>query len=65
MSTLPCGAYAALALAAAFLRTNTQSSLFVAAVAALGLLLIGIHNAWDTVTQIVVPPSRGETRQKD
>jgi hypothetical protein len=54
---LPCGVYAALALAAAFLRTNTQPALFGIGAAALGLLLIGIHNAWDTVTHIVAPDS--------
>lgn len=33
-------------------------ALFVVAGAALGLLLLGIHNAWDTVTHIVVQGSR-------
>jgi hypothetical protein len=28
--------------------------MFLIGAAALGLLLIGIHNAWDTVTHIVV-----------
>ena len=51
---LPCGIYAAIALAAVFLRTVTQSALFVIGAAALGLLLIGIHNAWDTVTYMVI-----------
>ena len=32
---------------------------------ALGLLLIGIHNAWDTVTHIVVSPSRGDEAKTD
>jgi hypothetical protein len=53
----PCGVYVALALAAALLRTNTQLALLVIAAAALGLLLIGIHNAWDTVTHLVAPDS--------
>jgi hypothetical protein len=55
---LPCSLYAALALAALFLRTTVHLALFVVAGAALGLLLIGIHNAWDTVTHIVVQGSR-------
>jgi hypothetical protein len=55
---LPCSLYAALALAALFLRTNIQLALFVIAGATLGLLLLGIHNAWDTVTHIVVQGSR-------
>jgi hypothetical protein len=60
---LPYGVYAALALGAAVLRTNTQLALFVIAAAALGLLLIGIHNAWDTVTHIVVPDSADERKR--
>ena len=53
-AVLPCGAYAALAAGALLLSTATQAAEFVIAAAALGLLLIGIHNAWDTVTYIVV-----------
>jgi hypothetical protein len=53
---VPCGLYAALALAAPFLRT-TQVPLFVVAGTALALLLLGIRNAWDTVTHLVVQGS--------
>ena len=59
---LPCSVYAALALAAVFLRTTTQLAEFVIGVAALGLLLIGIHNAWDSVTHIVFAGSHDETK---
>jgi hypothetical protein len=55
---LPCSIYAALALTALFLRTTTQLALFVIGTAALGLLLVGIHNAWDTVTHVLVASSR-------
>jgi hypothetical protein len=41
-------------MTALFLRTTTLLALFAIGAAALGLLLIGIHNAWDTVTHIVV-----------
>ena len=51
--------YGVLALAALALRTTTQLALFGIAGAALGLLLLGIHNAWDTVTYIVGGGSRG------
>jgi hypothetical protein len=51
---LPWCAYAALTLAPFFLLAYTHGALFVIAVAALGLLFIAIHNAWDTVTYIVV-----------
>jgi hypothetical protein len=62
---LPCCVYAALALAAMFLRTSTQVALFVIAGAALGLLLIAIHNAWDTVTYIVVAGPRADQTNSD
>jgi len=62
---LPCSLYAALGLAALFLRTTTQVALFVIGGAALGLLLLGIHNAWDTVTYIVVGGSRGDTTKTE
>jgi hypothetical protein len=50
---LPGSAYAALTVGAFLLRATTQTALFVIGAAALGLLLIGIHNAWDTVTHVV------------
>ena len=51
---LPCSAYSALSAAALLLGTTTQTTLFVIGTAALGFLLIGIHNAWDSVTHVVV-----------
>ncbi len=53
-TVFPDSAYAALALGAVFLRARTQTALFVIAAATLGLLLIAIHNAWDSVTHLVV-----------
>ncbi len=53
-ATFPCSAYAGLTLAALFLRTTPPLALFVIGAAALGLLLVGIHNAWDSVTHLVV-----------
>jgi len=62
-AVLPCVTYAALTVTAALLRTNPRVALFVIGAVALGLLLIGIHNAWDTVTHIVVSSSdRGQTK---
>ncbi len=55
---LPGCLYAALALAALLLRGKTQFALFGIGGAALGLLLLGIHNAWDTVTYIVIAGSQ-------
>ncbi len=50
----PCSAYSALALAVLFVNAATQAAMFAVGAAALGLLLVGIHNAWDSVTHIVV-----------
>ena len=46
----PLAAYAILAGSALAARSHTRPALFAVAGATLLLLLIGIHNAWDTVT---------------
>jgi hypothetical protein len=61
---LPCSAYAALAMAAFSLRTATRLALFSSGAAALALLLIGIHNAWDTVTYVAVTGARGDATKE-
>ena len=53
-AVIPCIAYAAVALAALLLSRSTHAATFVVGAAALGLLLVGIHNAWDSVTHLVV-----------
>ena len=50
---LPLAAYAALAASAFAARSHTRPALFIVAAAALLLLFVGIHNAWDTVTHLV------------
>jgi hypothetical protein len=57
---LPSCAYVALALAALYVSSSSRIALFVVAGAALGLLLIAIHNAWDTVTYIVLSGNETE-----
>ncbi len=57
----PLLAYGAVLIAAISLRRATTFSLFVIGAAALLLLFAGIHNAWDTVTYILV--SRWQARQ--
>jgi len=47
---LPFAAYATLAVSAYVARSNMGAALFGVAAAALLLLFIGIHNAWDAVT---------------
>ena len=51
---LPACAYATLVVAGYLVRTTPPVGLFVVATAALLLLFIGIHNAWDTVTYLVL-----------
>ena len=47
---LPLGAYATLAVAGFAAPSHLREALFGAAAAALLLLYVGIHNAWDAVT---------------
>lgn len=62
---LPCSVYAALALAALFLRESTVTAMLVIGAAALSLLLVAVHNAWDTVTHIVVVSMRDAETKTD
>ncbi len=59
-AVLPSSAHAALVLAALRVHAATHGALFVIAAATLGLLLIGIHNAWDSVTHLVVTLGDGD-----
>jgi hypothetical protein len=57
---LPSAAYAMLAGSAFEAQTDARAALFVVGAAALTLLFIGIHNAWDTVTHLVFVQRRGK-----
>lgn len=63
----PAAAYVALLVAAILLPAESSVALFVIGGAALLLLFIGIHNAWDVVTYITVhhlaPSDKPEERQ--
>ncbi len=50
---LPFAAYAILAGSAFAALSYTRTALFLVGAAALLLLFVGIHNAWDTVTHLV------------
>ena len=50
---LPLTAYAGLAGAAFVALSHARTALFLVGTAALLLLFVGIHNAWDTVTHLV------------
>jgi hypothetical protein len=63
-AALPCLVYAALIVAAAFMIRDPESSLFAIGSAALGLLLIGVHNSWDTVTHIVITNRQGQEERE-
>jgi len=51
---LPFLSYAGILAAGVALQSSPASALFVVAAAALVLLFIGIHNAWDTVTYVAI-----------
>ena len=62
---LPVAAYIALVAAAAVIRSQTGPSLFTIGAAALLLLFIGIHNAWDAVTYIALQRPRDVQRGQE
>jgi hypothetical protein len=55
---LPGAAYLAVVSGAVALHAGTMVPLFVIAAATLLLLCVGIHNAWDTVTYLIVNAAR-------
>jgi hypothetical protein len=57
---LPLASYAMLAGSAFAARSHVRTALFLVGAAALLLLFIGIHNAWDTVTHLVFVEKRGK-----
>jgi len=60
---LPCAAYALLAVLACVARAHMRGALFAVAAAALLLLFVGIHNAWDAVTYHVFVSRPKRTNQ--
>jgi hypothetical protein len=57
---LPFASYAILAGSAFAARSHARTALFILSAAALLLLFIGIHNAWDTVMHLVFVEQRGQ-----
>jgi hypothetical protein len=57
---LPLAAYTTLAAVAFALSSHLRAALFAVAAAALLLLFVGIHNAWDAVTYHLFVAGRGE-----
>jgi len=62
---LPFASSAMLAGSALAARAHARPALFVAGAAALLLLFIGIHNAWDTVTYHVFVQRRSKASNAD
>lgn len=62
-SILPAIAYGLLLAGGVLMASSPTLALFMIATMAVMLLLVGIHNAWDTVTFIVVKDTTGPTSQ--
>jgi hypothetical protein len=60
---LPLTAYSTILISMLMAGIHTHGAFFAVAIAALGLLFIGIHNAWDTVVWIVIN-SKPELRDR-
>ncbi len=60
----PCGLHAALAFCTLFLAAS-EFALFGVALATLGLLFVGIRNAWDTVTFVVTGRKKEEEKKAE
>ena len=59
-AALPFVAYGTLVAAAIALRHDPEVVLFVIGASSILLLFIGIHNAWDTVTWVLLDPSHAK-----
>jgi hypothetical protein len=57
---LPFAAYTTLAASALAIRSHAHGAMFAVAAAALLLLFVGIHNAWDAVTYHVFARKSGQ-----
>ena len=62
---LPLASYAALVISGYATRSNVREALFAVAAAALLLLFVGIHNAWDAVTYHIftTKPAEGQAEK--
>jgi hypothetical protein len=60
-AALPMASYGVLFMAAFLLMDHPSNAFFLVATVAMTLLLIGIHNSWDTVTYIVLKSMNPES----
>jgi hypothetical protein len=63
-AVFPIAAYSAVVIAAFLLSKDPERSLFAVAAAVLALVLIGIHNAWDTVTYLALRTPDAQSQNK-
>jgi len=63
-AALPLFAYLTLVVASALFSRNPWPALFLIGAVTLGLVFIGIHNAWDTVTYIVADSEHRSEEKK-
>lgn len=64
-TVFPLLAYAALVIAALVLPDNPLPTLFILSAAAILLIFIGIHNAWDTVTYLITEAQQHPSDDKN
>jgi hypothetical protein len=64
-AVFPFVSYATLFVAGILLPRDPEAVLFVIGATALSLLFIGIHNAWDTVTFVVVEGQEAPKKSED
>ncbi|HEU0003617.1 MAG TPA: hypothetical protein VFQ36_22105 [Ktedonobacteraceae bacterium] len=64
-TVFPLVSYTALLVAAILLPADSALVLFVTGAATVLLLFIGIHNAWDNITYLVVELSQPEDKSQD
>jgi hypothetical protein len=62
--TLPIIVYGSLFVSAPLARNDTKGALFIVAAGSLGLLFVGIRNAWDTVVYLVVIQRERKERER-
>ena len=63
-AALPLIAYAVLAMAGMLLTRHTYGALAAVGAASLGLVFIGIHNAWDTITYVAIDAAQKRESSK-
>lgn len=64
-TVFPFLSYAALVVAAILLTAGVTPALFITGAATVLLLFIGIHNAWDNVTYLIVEGFRSENKDQN